>query len=163
MHATQSERDRELPRPWPYDHIDEVYRYAYAMLRQREDAEDVAIETVTDAVVGSKRLSSVLNPGVYLFGIARRKVINRLRARRKPAPPPSEPVIEPNVDLGLVLEKLAPDHAEALVLKYMHGMTTEEVAKVIGKSAKATNSLLQRARAAFRELGSDILEEESNS
>jgi DNA-directed RNA polymerase specialized sigma24 family protein len=54
---------------------------------------------------------------------------------------------------------LSPDHAEALVLKYVNGLSTEEVSRVMHKSLPATNSLLQRARNALREaLGPSFLE-----
>jgi DNA-directed RNA polymerase specialized sigma24 family protein len=35
----------------------------------------------------------------------------------------------------------------------VNGLSTEEIAAVLGKSPEAANSLLQRARQGFRELG----------
>lgn len=54
------------------------------------------------------------------------------------------------------LVKVAMDHlpavyADALERKYVHEMSVSEIGASIGKSTKATESILTRARAAFRE------------
>jgi len=62
----------------PMVYLDDFFRYAMARLRIREDAEDVAIEVV----------QSLPNPcarrelRIYMLGMARRKVADRLRSRR---------------------------------------------------------------------------------
>lgn len=52
-----------------------------------------------------------------------------------------------------ILDKLPDDQSQALVLKYVNGLSTDEVGSVLKRSPEAANSLLQRARQSFRELG----------
>ena len=58
----------------------------------------------------------------------------------------------------MALSDLTEVHREVLVLKYVNGLSIEEIAKVIGKSAAATNSLLQRARQSLRERSQHLIE-----
>lgn len=49
------------------------------------------------------------------------------------------------------LDYLPGDYADVLEWKYVHELSVEEIGARIGRSAKATESLLTRARGAFRE------------
>ena len=48
------------------------------------------------------------------------------------------------------LDRLPPRHADALEMKYIEGLTVEEIAARLGLGAKAVESLLTRARLSFR-------------
>jgi len=48
------------------------------------------------------------------------------------------------------LGRLTVAHRQVLVLKYMDGLSTEEVAKELGRTSTQVQSLLQRARGALR-------------
>jgi RNA polymerase sigma-70 factor (ECF subfamily) len=96
---------------------------------------------------------------MWLLGIARRKVAASLRVRYRRAELPltfagesthdERRHMEQNALVRQVLGQLPIDQREALVLKYANGMSTREVADVLGRSEAATNSLLQRGREAF--------------
>lgn len=47
------------------------------------------------------------------------------------------------------LGRVSPDHRTALVLRYVDDLTVRAVAELMGKSERATESLLVRARAAL--------------
>jgi RNA polymerase sigma-70 factor (ECF subfamily) len=55
--------------------------------------------------------------------------------------------------LHTLMAELNEDQREALVLKYGERLTMAEIAVVMGRSAAAVNSLLQRARAALYDRG----------
>ena len=66
------------------------------------------------------------------------------------------------------LVKVALDHlpsmyADTLEAKYVHDMSVKEIADVIGKSPKATESVLTRARNAFKENFNSLFGEEHAS
>jgi RNA polymerase sigma factor (sigma-70 family) len=96
---------------------------------------------------------------LWLLAVARRKVAGLLRQRYRRAEQPlaeSHPVAdqeggELHEEVRVAMSALPPPQAEALVLKYVNGLSTEEVSQVIRKSLPATNSLLQRARGALRD------------
>jgi RNA polymerase sigma-70 factor, ECF subfamily len=47
------------------------------------------------------------------------------------------------------MNKITPLYKYALIMKYIDGMSVKEMAKVLGKSSKAVDGVLQRAKAAF--------------
>lgn len=136
----------------PMVYLDDVYRYAMARLGIREDAEDVAIEVV----------QSLPNPcsrrelRIYMLGMARRKVADRLRKRR-PNPEIQEFDGAVRFDdqsdvasmVAAAMESIAAEHREVLTLKYVVGLTSAEIGSMLGIRSDAVDSRLQRARDAF--------------
>jgi RNA polymerase sigma-70 factor (ECF subfamily) len=57
--------------------------------------------------------------------------------------------LEPEV-VHQAMRRLAPDHQAVLSLRYLDDMAVAEVAAALGRSVHATESLLARARRAFR-------------
>jgi RNA polymerase sigma-70 factor (ECF subfamily) len=147
---------------------DDVWRYASSQVTRKEDAEDIVMEVFAAAFGSFHRVSKVGDQRLWLLCVARRKVVDTLRQRYRRAETPLEDVhVAPLQEDPSELEeaarnaisRLKPPQGEALVLKYVNGLSTEEVAQVIRKSLPATNSLLQRAREALREsLGTNFTE-----
>ena len=149
----------------PMGHLDTVFRYAMARLNQREEAEDVAIEVVQALPNPCYRR----NLRLYMIGMARRKVADRLRRLR-----PEISVREQDTavrfdgrsdDATLIAEAMAAlsaDHREVLALKYVAGLSSLEIGKVLGRKSEAIDSLLQRARAAFSQEWTRLTSEEVN-
>jgi RNA polymerase sigma-70 factor (ECF subfamily) len=139
---------------------DEVWRFTSSQLSRREDAEDIAMEVFAAACSNFDKLIHAYDQRLWLLGIARKKVAGFLRQRYRRAEQPltDDHIAEAAIGTTEVQEAvrtgirgLPHQQGEALVLKYVNGLSTEEVSLVIKKSMPATNSLLQRARAAFRE------------
>ncbi len=149
----------------PMVYLNDVYRYAMAKLGHREDAEDVAIEVV-QALPNPCRRRDLR---VYMLGMARRKVADRVRKRRQ-----TEPIRETDLKgrfdhqadeaafVTCVMQHLNPEHREVLVLKYVVGMSSAEIGKVLEKRPDAIDSQVQRAREAFERHWSQLSGEEVN-
>lgn len=97
----------------------------------------------------------------WMFGIAANVCRNHLRARRRsrqrPYPQNHEPAEKPSDEQQAtrVADALAelPDHYERMLrAKYFEGASVECIAHSEQQTAKAIESLLTRARTAFREL-----------
>jgi len=59
---------------------------------------------------------------------------------------------EAAAELQRILISMPDDQRDALIYQYADGLTIAEIAELMGRSAAAVNSLLQRARASvFRE------------
>ena len=152
------------PSPW----MDEVMRYAYFRLGNREDAEDVAAQVMHIA----RSAAGAEDPRAYMLGIARRKVADVLRWRQRTrwvplvnrsiGPKAFADAVHRREDVARVLRGLSDDHREALVLKYVLEMSAQEIAEITGRTPQAVHSLLQRARTAFAE-GAGAQFEEENS
>ncbi len=140
---------------------DDVWRYVASKLRRREDVEDVVMEVFGAAFRDLDRLRKADSPRLWLLVVARRKVIDVIRRNyRRPelsletamdtaAPEASER----SQEVYTLMQDLPELYREVLILKYVNGLGTEEVARVIRKSVGAANSLLQRARQTLREKG----------
>lgn len=67
---------------------------------------------------------------------------------------------------GLVrvaLDHLPALYADSLECKYVHGNSVRDIADRIGKSEKATESILSRARVAFRDCFESLIHQEQNA
>jgi RNA polymerase sigma-70 factor (ECF subfamily) len=135
----------------PMRYLDDVFRYAHARLGQREDAEDVAIEVVQALPNPCRRKDLRL----YMIGMARRKVADRLRRRRSTELIEGDACLRTDLRVdraavvGETLAALTEDHREALIMKYVIGLSSEEIGTLTGRKAAAVDNLLQRARDAF--------------
>ena len=120
-----------------------------------EDAEDVTAAVFVDAYRHWGRRRG--DPRLWLLGIARRKVADALRKRRNwwrvreedlRADAMDEFVTRTEASAAAeIVARLPADERDALLMQALEDLTIEEIAAVLGRSPKATNSLLQRARA----------------
>jgi RNA polymerase sigma-70 factor, ECF subfamily len=118
-------------------HVDRVRLLAARLLRA-EDAEDVVQEALLQAFLGLERLRDPERFGSWLYGITLN--LARMRLRRR------DPVLldingleqaAPDGEAGLeavrqALAVLPPREREAVVLHYVEGLDTEEVASLLG-------------------------------
>lgn len=152
-------RDRaETPRQLVDFYSDDVWRFVSSQIPRREDAEDIVMDVFAAAFASFPKLVRADDQRLWLLGIARNKVAKslKLRYRRAEQPLNDEHVAieaersELQEAVWSALGGVPSPQAEALVLKYVNGISTEEVASVLRKSLPATNSLLQRARETLR-------------
>jgi len=136
----------------PMLYLDDVFRYASVRLGQREDAEDIAIEVVQ----ALPNPCSKSNLKAYMIGMARRKIADRLRrsrptqtSRESDGQVRFEHKVEEAALVGFAMKQISAEHREVLALKYIVGLSSAEVGKILGKRPDAVDSLLQRARGAF--------------
>ena len=128
--------------------VDDVYRYALARTGSKEDAEDIAIEVVQQS---PKHLTAEeLRP--YMIGMTRRKVADHFRHVKRSLGPQTESKafpIDEILDVQSALNTMSDNHRECLILKYVTGLSSIEIATQLNLSPEAVDSLLQRARKAF--------------
>lgn len=122
-------------------------------------AEDLTAETFTAAMGEYRAGRPEIVTESWLRTVAKRRLIDHWRHQR---------VVDANVidvagqdrpqpigvgDKELIVEalaKLSEDEQRALVLQHVEGYSVTEVAGILGRTPKGTESLLSRARAAFR-------------
>jgi RNA polymerase sigma factor (sigma-70 family) len=143
-------------------HVQDVYRYALMVLRNRDDAEDVAQTTFLKAYRAFQKGERPRHPRQWLITIAHNTCGTRIRdARRRPHEVAlEEQVIEPtpvgggDVDvpeLVRAIGALSFNQRAALVMRELEGRTYAEIAEVLDVSTSAVETLLFRARRALRE------------
>jgi RNA polymerase sigma-70 factor (ECF subfamily) len=153
------------------EHSRLVYRIAYAVLRQHQDAEDATQEAFVRVLRYSSRLALVENPKTWLARIAWRVAVNRNKRRGHEQAIPLEdhkmgmPEIassEVGADatlqgrqLATEIEKLItalPQKLRApLVLSTLQEMTPREIAATLNINEAAVRSRVFRARQILKE------------
>jgi RNA polymerase sigma-70 factor (ECF subfamily) len=125
-------------------------------VKSREDAEDIVMETFAAAFRSFNRLERAENQAHWLLGIARNKVADthRKRYRRAEEPLKDDHVAASTANAGVmarqVLSDLPESQREVITLKYVNGLSVEEIGRLTHRTPAATNSLLQRGRQSLR-------------
>jgi RNA polymerase sigma-70 factor (ECF subfamily) len=142
--------------------LDEVYGYLVSRCGSLTVAEDLTSETFLAAADAVRRRPPAALTVAWLIGIARHKLADHWRRRareerllaavdREPDPVADEwDVTLDAMAARRTLASLGPHHRGALTLRYVDGLPVREVAACLGRTEKATEVLLVRARAAFR-------------
>lgn len=150
--------------------FDAVYRFVYLLVGgHHQDAEEAVQNTFLAAIQSLRSFKGRGNVRTWLFGIARhkaadvrrkgslqlglwQKLVTMAEGSRTTKDAEADAVTV-KTDVERVLLSLPSDYREVLVLKYVQDLAVEQVATIMGRSAKATESLLSRARTAFRKQG----------
>jgi RNA polymerase sigma-70 factor, ECF subfamily len=128
-----------------------LFAYLRYSLPTREDAEDVLSETMVASVEAIKNFDGKSQLSTWLYAIARRKVADYWRKAGRDTEELSDLFQSaPNgfsLEFREALASLPENTRQALLLRYREGFSVGEVAQILGRSYKATESLLSRARA----------------
>jgi RNA polymerase sigma-70 factor (ECF subfamily) len=121
-----------------------------------EDAEDVLGETMIAAVRSLKDFDGRASLSTYVFSLAYRKIADFWRKRQETVSLPEQQRSPLNVgseslEFVEVLDLLPEMSKQALILRYHVGLSVDEIAQVIDRSYKGTESLLSRARQQLRD------------
>jgi RNA polymerase sigma-70 factor, ECF subfamily len=149
--------DRALPQVFGY-----VVRRCGANALAEDITSDVFMAAAAALLNGT---SDEIGIG-WLIGTARHKLIDHWRRAERHqkaltligsddvTPDPNDQPIS-TVHTHEVLERLSAEHRGALTLRYIDGLPVGDVATILDRSIHATESLLQRAKAAFRHVAAE--------
>ena len=142
-------------------HAAEVFRYAYAVLGNRADAEDVTQTTFVNALRALERGEQPRKPANWLITIAHNLIRQRFRQQQSR---PREVELDrefatleaeddgPSIeDLVRALQRIPETQREALVLRELEGRSYKEIAAILGVSVTALETLIFRARRSLAE------------
>lgn len=136
-----------------------VYAYFLRMVGDERAAEELTQEAFYRACAGALRFRGDSSVRTWLFGIARRVLLEHLRHRGRvqPAPDPlPEPAPEPDgrddrLDLERAFGRLSIEDREVLMLVDVLGFEPREAAATLGIDPGAARVRLHRARGRLRE------------
>ena len=144
-------------------HLAKITNFAYRVLNNRTDAEDVAQETFLRLWKDAARYEPKARVTTWLHRIAHNLCIDRLRARREQ---PSDDLEEERssnepgglldrkrlaTDVGKALAELPDRQRTAITLVHYQGLTNIEAASVLDVGVDALESLLARGRRSLRD------------
>lgn len=139
----------------------EIYRFAFRMTGNPEDAADLLQDTFLRAFKAFPKLPAEANHRAWLYKIAHHQALNLIRSRTVRAAEPLEAasaVLGPEEDpdaleetrrlartLGSVIRKLTPRQRSALLLKKYEGLPYSEVASILGCSEENARAQVYQA------------------
>lgn len=147
-------------------HVDAVYRYVYFRLRSDAEAEDVTSEVFQRALVAMPRFEPRRPFLAYVYTIARNVVADRFR-RARPTASFEDALDHPSDTLGPEESSIRADEArrlraaigrltelqqEVVILKFIEGRDTREIAQLTGKAEATIRGIQMRALAALRDV-----------
>lgn len=146
-----------------------VYNLAYRMLGSSSEAEDAAQETFLRAYTRLHTYDPGRKFSSWILSIGSHYCIDRLRRRRgktvsleeimserwlpDDASRPEQRSLDREREalIQCVLQEIAPQYREVLVLRYWHDCSYEDIAEITNTSVSAVKSRLHRARNALGE------------
>lgn len=147
-------------------HYADLYRFAIRRTVSRQDAEDLVAEVFTVAWRRLEDLPVGNETRLWLFGTARLILQNQWRSSRRQRhlferlrraatsgasnAQPSGPV--GNTDVGDAMSQLPDGDREVLLLAAWEGLSSQEIAAVLGVTAETARKRLQRARSRLRKI-----------
>ena len=151
-------------RDWYDTTLPRVYGYLAARCAGDDAlAEELTQQTFVEAIRQRHRFDGRSDVVTWMCAIGRNRLVDhfrrhgrdarrhdRLIAEQPPAPDAPWRAVETREAVETAVAQLPADQRIALLLRYLDGLSVREVATVIGRSEKATESLLTRARDGFR-------------
>src|SRR5881628_2525375 len=152
-----------------YDrHVEAIYRYVYYRVRDDAEAEDLTSDVFMRALKAMPRYEPRQAFLAWLYRIARNAVIDRARRGNRQVSfedalehPMADQVLDPdeqilatsdNATLRGALAQLTPLQQEVIVLRYLEGYSTHEIAGIVGKREGTIRGIQFRAIGALRQL-----------
>ena len=142
---------------------EDVFAYVATMLRDRAAAEDVTALAFERAMRrGGSYRAGRGSERAWLFGIARNAALDELRRRKRTVslaaePPDEAPSMEDEAELALrradlrkAIASLSARDRELIALRFHAGLSTRELATVLGVSESNAGTQLHRAMQRLR-------------
>jgi RNA polymerase sigma-70 factor (ECF subfamily) len=146
-------------------HQDKAWALAWRMLGDAAEAQDAVQETFLRILRSASRYRPDASFRTYLFHVLTHVCLD-MRAKKHPdygaelsqvasgAMSPEQRALqrETSFEVHRALAKLPARQRAALLLRHFDGLSYQEIAAVLGVSAKAVDSILQRGRDSLRKL-----------
>jgi RNA polymerase sigma-70 factor (ECF subfamily) len=143
-----------------------VYGFVFARTGDEAAAAEILQDTYAAAWAAMGRFERRSRDATWVIGIARRKLADHyrraIRRKRREGPEelldtlpggesPEEHALanESRERVAGALAALRPLYRYALALKYLDGRSLKEIARALGRTPKAVDGILQRAKAGF--------------
>lgn len=138
-----------------------MFHVAYEILHNEQDAEDAVHQAFVKIAENIKKIDAPVCPKThsYVVTIVEHQAIDQYRRLQKhPSVEPIEEIQGTNAhyegdnDLTKCILKLPARYREMILLRYHHGYTVREIAKIMGLSLQAAIKLDQRAKNKLKKL-----------
>ena len=148
----------------------QLYRTAYAIVGNRQDAEDAVQDTFVRMWEHRKQLEGVERPEAYFLMAVRNVCLNMLRARHEEIEVESQYALPDTADrtgqppegrsfIARLFSRLAPKARRIMTLRHVGEYSTRDIARLTGETESNVRSTLSRARQQLRDVAREISEQ----
>jgi RNA polymerase sigma-70 factor, ECF subfamily len=146
-----------------------VYRVALRLLGRPEDAQDVAQEVLLKLYRNLRKLRDDQHVVAWLYRVTVNACQDALRKRPDwPELAPDHPTMDPDPEsqtnfeqrkriLAAALGRLGVKERAAIVLREIEGLSTEEVARILGSAEVTVRSQISTARTKLRRIAEGLM------
>jgi len=146
------------------EHCQFIYRSAYSVTGNRQDAEDVLQNVFLKLIERELPSALMRNPKAYLYRAAVNLALNTIRTRKRqrlthdvelmevPAVEVASEGADIQRQLMNAITQLKPSLVEILILRYEHNYSDAEIAQMLGTSRGSVAVTLNRTRARLKKL-----------
>lgn len=144
-----------------YDqYIEKIYRFVYLKVSSHEIAEDITSKVFMKGWESYKSQKEIINPGAFLYQIARNAVIDHYREKGRTriisadfSPEIADPktniqdMAVLSADVSLIksaIQKLKKDYQDILIWHYLDDMPIDQIAKTLKKPSGTVRVMLHR-------------------
>lgn len=145
-------------------HLEELYRYIYYRVSLKEDAEDMTEQVFLKAWESLSAYRGDASFKSWLYRIARNAIVDHYRTRKYNAPlddnsaladkkaQPEELALAQDRATRLIeaLSGLSTLHQDIIVLRFINGRSTNEIAEILERNVGAVRVLQHRALKSMR-------------
>lgn len=151
---------------WYEKYFDDVYRFIFFMIGERQCCEDLVHDTFVRAFTSFERFESRGNAKTWLFGIAKYLVLDEIRKRKRrklltvlgydkeiASPFDVEQYVENResvLNTMQAIQMLKPDYRLVITLKKIEECSTKEICEILGWSEAKVRKTLSRAIQALK-------------
>ncbi len=130
-----------------------LYSYLKYNLRDDSEVDDVLMEIMSSLIQAVRTFDGKVSLSTFVYSIAYRKVADYWRRLRSDAElmewMAAGEIDHTRIEVYEALAELPEQSQQALLLRYHVGLSVSEIAEVLGRSYKGTESLLSRVRRQF--------------
>jgi len=169
LYRVQVKQDKEAFAELYDRYIEKIFRFVYFKVSNRQEAEDVASEVFlkTWDYLTNSDTKKIDRFSSFIYQVARNKVIDIYRDRAKTQtcslddietlPSDTTPfhtvsALQEKKELHAAIRQMKQQYQEAVILRYIDGLSIKEISVVIGKRPTAVRVMLHRAMKKLQEL-----------
>ncbi|MFA9557600.1 RNA polymerase sigma factor [Evansella sp. AB-rgal1] len=155
----ESVYDEVKIKEWYELYSNQIFRYIFVMIRDRQQARDLMQETFLNAFKHINDFRGDSNPRTWLYQIARNVTIDYQRKKRpityfittfspvKSNEPTPQEILELGEDMDLLfqaLSKMKPIYREVIILRKLKEFSIKETAEILGWKESRVKTMLHR-------------------
>ncbi len=164
MRVLTETQKREIYQDMHDKYYKDLYRYAYKLASNKDEAEDILQESLLRAWTGIESIKDMNSVKSWLLTIVKREFFRKIasqKRRKEDSLTDNDYLIPSTMDLDIkselnevlkVIMMLEEEYREVLILQTVYGFKTREISEQLGANENTISTRLFRGRKQLKEL-----------